>query len=151
MEPENKPSVPQETRRAPSCWWCTPTRGKPHTKWPGGEKVRNRLNEALHDKFHYGGIICDTLWQEYEIFSRVMRGKICYFSPPDPGLRHAEAGGRADALRKQTKGSKWGPNGIAAMGQMGINRQLVDVIYTCSEGWEGPEIGMLKRLPRPVY
>ena len=40
------------------------------------------------------------------------------------------------SLRGQTKGSKirakWGPHGIAAMGQKGINPQLVDVIYRCS-------------------
>ena len=35
---------------------------------------------------------------------------------------------------------KWSPNGIAVMDQVGINKQLVDVIYPCSEGWEGSDV-----------
>ena len=37
-------------------------------------------------------------------------------------------------------GTEWGNNGIVVMGQMGINLQLADVIYPCSEGWESPEL-----------
>ena len=34
-------------------------------------------------------------------------------------------------------GTNWN---IAVIGQMGINLQLLDVTYPCSEGWEGPEL-----------
>jgi hypothetical protein len=52
------------------------------------------------------------------------------------------------SLGRQTNGpkirgkmwTKWGPNGKDVMGQMGINLQLVDVSYPCSEGWEGHEL-----------
>ena len=50
-----------------------------------------------------------------------------------------------------------GTKGIAVVGQMGINLQLVDVIYTCSEGWEGPELASSlhyackRRLLGPAY
>ena len=51
-------------------------------------------------------------------------------------------------------GTKWT---AAVMGEAGINLQLVDVIYPCSDGWEGPEppssnyYAMGKALLRPVY
>jgi hypothetical protein len=60
---------------------------------------------------------------------------------------------RAEGLRRQTKGSKirgrWGPNGIAVMGQIGCNLQLVDVIYpcgkagTCGEEWKAEKGSLL--------
>ena len=34
-------------------------------------------------------------------------------------------------------GTQWE---IAVMGPMGINLQLVEVIYPLGEGWEGPEL-----------
>ena len=48
-------------------------------------------------------------------------------------------------LRREGKMSKnWGEmgtkSGIADMGQMGTNLQLVDVICPCSEGREGPDV-----------
>ena len=73
----------------------------------------------------------------------------------DAGVRAAllfvEKGGQRD----QKLGAKWGPNGIAVMGRMGINPQLVDVISPCGEGWEGVDrassdrYAMLKALLRP--
>ena len=36
--------------------------------------------------------------------------------------------------KDQNLGAKWGSNWIAVMGQMGIDLELVDAIYACSEG-----------------
>ena len=55
-------------------------------------------------------------------------------------------------------GGKLGPNGIAVMGLLGINLQLVDVIFTpVAKAGGGPDVCfhlllcMLKGLLRPVY
>ena len=58
--------------------------------------------------------------------------------------------------KDQKIGGKWGPNGMAVMGQMGTSLQPADVIYHCSELREPcacfqSSLCMLKGLLRPGY